>query len=186
MKNDPIKNLIHEAAPSVSLGEAGAFWARFLAKAGKTDLRGEEIKSLIREGVPELRLKGRETFWADFRGRAAKNAEKNRMPFWRYRGIAAGISAMAAGLLFCLPLFRPMSAEAGGMSALEIRDYRFYESDVVGASVLSDDATESVLLWAICDDAAAEEESSEEDTGDGPGIQEIRSLISNQPMGGAE
>lgn len=188
MKNDPIKKLIHEAAPPVSLGEAGAFWARFREKAGRADLRGEEIKALIREGTPELRLKDRETFWANFRTYAAKDvAEKSRASFWRYRGIAAGISAMAASLLFCLPLFRPMSAEAGGMPALEIQNYRFYESDVVGASVLSDDATESVVLWAICDDTAAgEEESGEDDTGEDLGIQEIRSLISNQPMGGAE
>ena len=187
MKNDPIKNLIHEAVPPVSLGKTGAFWARFREKAGRADLRGEEIKALIREGTPELRLKDRETFWADFRTCAAKDVvEKARASFWRYRGIAAGISAMAASLLFCLPLFRPMSAEAGGMPMPEIRTYAFYETGVVGSSVIADESTDAVLLWAICDEVASGDgmddlDATEPETEEG--IREIRAKVANHLTG---
>lgn len=186
MKNDPIKNLIHEAVPPVSLGETGAFWAHFREKARKKDPSGEEIKNLIREGTAGLRLKDRETFWADFRVCAAKNAEKARMPYWRYRGIAAGISAMAASLLFCLPLFRPMSAEAGGMPMPEIRTYAFYETGVVGSSVIADESTDAVLLWAICDEVASgdgmdDPEAVEPETEEG--IREIRAKVANHLTG---
>lgn len=187
MKNDPIKNLIQEAVPPVSLGEAGSFWARFREKARKDAGLGEEMPELIRAASPVPRLKSRECFWADFRARAAaEKVERKRASYWRYRGIAAGISAVAASLLFCLPMLRPVSAEAGGMPLSEIQTYAFYDTDIIGSSVISDESTDTVLLWAICDEAASGEivddpESFEPETE--AGIREIRAMVSNQLTG---
>ena len=157
MKTDSLKTLLRQAAPQPRLSDPDAFWAR-VRQTGASPMAEEDaarIARALREAAPAPRLTPPDLFWRNVRRRI--RAERLAARRTRLRKAIATLPGVAAGLAACLAgmfLLGPAPASAGPAWGPSIETYEINAGDVLGASVLFDEDTASVVLWILDDESA--------------------------------